>query len=578
MFHRIRKSSASFIQGNIAYYPFFNKSHRRFVANEAYAAIYEIKKPVIDFDTFGGYVDAKNSLSDIVYYLQNPKLFLTHRITAPKSVLLSGPPGVGKRLMAEAVAGHSGVPMISVSALALFDNWVSSAEEKLRDIFDLAAKNTPCVLLLDEIDSIAGIRCPLPNSTNQRKDHAIVNQLFSLLSNTPAGVVVIATTNHVDNPNTAVNYFGRFDKQVRMLLPNQSERLEIIKSLVEHKPLDKTINLNHLASISVNFSGATLARWVNQANMLAIRASSDELTLIHFDVARSMIRYGCLGRSLPGTQKLKMAQHEIGHALVAYLLGVPLYKISILQIGDSLGRTEYIINEHDSMTQQVYRNTICTSLAGRAAERIYGRQQLGAASDIFVARQQAIELIAHEGMGTTLTGLDTYQDVENILQQEMARAEHLLKKNPSLFKSLVNALMHEEELFAADFAKVIKGDYSPSTELKSDRYRFNNAPPKKKNTHTDELLHKFQSLFAPVLFVELNEQTAWYDIKFTSKPSLFVFDGLLQMIDEHHIEHHYNHVQNMLSIKAACQDELIQIITDFKKQLLLSSFDAIKKP
>lgn len=543
---------------------------------------YEIRTATTDLDRFGGYLHVKHSLTDVVHYLQNPSAYRKVGIHPPKGVLLSGPPGVGKTMLAEAVAGHSGVPIIITSASDILDKWVGGAEEKLRHLFDIAKQNAPCVLLIDEFDSIAGQRFARPSTVNERHDNAIVNELLSLLSKDIPGVVVMATTNHANALDAAVTRAGRFDRHIVIPMPNYLDRLAILTGCFQHLTLANTIKIGDLAAISSNFSGATLVRWVNEAALFAVRENSMAIELSHLDKARSIIQRGSLGTLLPDERKTSVALHETGHALVGYLLGSRLYKLSILQTDESLGFAEFIPTENDVLTIQSVLNCICISLAGRAAERLFCGSEIGSSDDLRHARKWAKYLVCNEGLGRTLSGLHADADIESLLKKEMARAEQLLRENELVFHQVVAALKHENELNESDFLSVLDGTY-----VRSDSVKFNDKPsypPKKKPTSVvvkaglfndkrvrtpvrfsnmplftiDEIAKAIGAESRAIHLVELGQCPGGYVVKF--KPNFIKQDVFCDQLTAHDIKHEYDPERLELHIKPTNIDDFIRII------------------
>ena len=549
-------------------------------------SFYEIRTPVTDLDQFGGYQTVKNSLADVVHYLQYPKAYIKAGINPPKGVLLSGPPGVGKTMLAEAVAGHSGVPIIISCGSDMLDKWVGGAEEKLRHLFAVAQQHAPCVLLIDEFDSIAGERFASPKTANERHDNAIVNELLSLLSKKMQGVVVMATTNHAASLDAAVTRAGRFDRHIIMSMPNSSDRLAIIERCIERKPLDKAIKVSDLAAISANFSGAKLAAWINEAAIMALKENSKTIKLYHLDKARSIIQRGSIGSFLTNEKKIKVAQHESGHALVGYLLGSRIYKISVLKAGQSLGLTEFISVDKDGVSKEGLLNHICICLAGRAAELAFSCSEVGSSNDLKHAKKWAEYLVMNEGLGSSLTGLNGYVDIEKILQSQMVRAQQLLLANEAIFHKLVRALAHANELYEKEFLSVLNGTYVESTasKVKLDKEISSTLPKKKSqsiiadsrffNAKTkqhakgsaffntpftiDEVANAIDVEPRDIDLIEFGESPGWYIIAF--KPSFIKKDEFCEKLTAHHIEHDYDSIGFKLQIKPKGVDDFIRFI------------------
>lgn len=428
-----------------------------------------------DLHALGGNAHILDRMADLVRYLQDPAGYVKNGLNPPKGVLLSGPPGVGKTLLAEAVAGHAGVPLILFSASEVNGPYVGQSEDVLRQFFKKAREIAPCVLCIDEIDAIGARRSGLDERQHVR---SLTDQLLSLLSQDNSGVVVLATTNLPEILDPALVRPGRFDRHIVVSLPDLADREQILKIHTQNKKLDQNVTLKDLAAISAGFSGAKLAAWVNEAALAALREKSLTITTRHFDEGRCITTSGIAHTPIRSpSQQLFIAAHEAGHALVGRLLNQTLYKVSIRASSLGQGHTEFVPNEQSLVTKQQLLDEICICLAGRAAEKTLGEVHAGSQTDLDAAKEIARTMVMKEGMGSSICG--SLREVEDILQIEMKRAEKLVNDHRSNWVSIYHALMNQEELFAKEFEEAWNGKcVSSSVHTISKKYAPLSLPPK----------------------------------------------------------------------------------------------------
>lgn len=415
--------------------------------------------PTKDLSSLAGYEEVFDRVADIVSYLQDPAEYTKGGASAPKGIILSGPPGVGKTHLAEAVAGHAGVSFILVSAAEFQKPYVGQTEELLRNLFKTAAESAPCVICIDEIESIASRRIDSEsNAVHAHYINAAVNQLLSLLSQDRPGVVVIATTNKYETLDEAVVRPGRFDRNIVVPLPNLKERKQILELHAKNKTLIPKLSLADVAALTSGFSGAQLSSLINEAAVCATREKSPQITEQHLDSALSLLQYGVARpNNSSREEKVFTAAHEAGHALVGHLLNSNLYKVSVCQHGDNLGFTSWIEQDSVSVSEQELLNRICRALAGRAAEELlFGTRRTGNSHDIKWAKHLANMMVKEEGMGNTILGSEG--DVDTILQNQLARAKKLLMENQAVLLRIRDTLVDHDELLRSDFLKVIAGE------------------------------------------------------------------------------------------------------------------------
>lgn len=442
---------------------------------------WKYQQPRVDLDMVGGSKNILSNLSDVVSFLQNPEEFNKKGLRVPRGIILSGPPGTGKSMMAEAVAGHAGVPIFIISAAEVQSPFVGVAEANLREIFATVKKTDPCVLCIDEIDAIAPRRFTNPDKRGHEVYiNGLVDQLLSLLSDNHSNVIIFATTNHYNSIDPAIVRPGRFDRHITMLLPDEKSRANILKVHLKNNKLDDSVSLADIATMTPGYSGAKLAALVSEAVLFASKDHSSLLKKLHFDKAMDLIEFGVIGEcQLTESQKKKVAIHEIGHALIGYLLGEKLYKVTLLQTGNTVGHNQFKLKEDDNPTKEEVLNKICIALAGRAAEENFGQLQISSKIDLLMAKRLAISLV-EEGLGSTLSGQLVESDIEIIMQTQYERAKKLLNENKNDFQRLTNALIDNIQLFEEDFLNALAGKEITSKKTSSFSTSSTSALPAKK--------------------------------------------------------------------------------------------------
>lgn len=518
---------------------------RFFASSMSHQSITAVKPIYSEKDLYSVGVSSAilQSAVDLVRYLQDPTLFSKQGIAAPQGVILSGPPGVGKTHMAEAIAGHAGVPLYLVKAPEMERSLIGASEAQLRSVFTDAEKTAPSLLCIDEIDSIGAKR--RYDSPNSHYINSMVNQLLTLLGKPRPGMVVMATTNHYEALDPALVRPGRFDRHIVLSLPNIFDRHHILKILTEHKNLAPHVSLKKLAEISEGFSGAKLATWVNEAAILSLREKGAEIKAAHFDSARDTLLGGVLSENRRTREEnCLIAIHETGHALVGYLLGSHVYKITIQQRNHFEGCTEFSNKEQLIPSKQDFLNNICMTLGGRAAEQLAGVSTAGCHRDFQIAKEMARKMVQEYGMGSTLLGNSC--DVESILQQELLRAMTLLKENKELANRITAALIHNETLSKEQFLAAIQGKpikkekifHQMSTKQKvllppkiSHAIRLVQSEPEISSSlpfTIDEIAHVFE--IEPGCIRKMYSSNGGYVIKF--KPSFNQHDHMHEISDD----------------------------------------------
>lgn len=412
----------------------------------------------IDFDHFGGNEDVLDAVADYVRYLQNPEAFAQIGATMPKGTILSGPPGVGKTMLAEVIAGQAGVPILMVDSSGLVGTLIGESEKNIRNLFEEARRNAPCVLCFDEIESLANKRFHPPKQGIELSANNTVNQLLTLVAEENKGIIIIATTNNYDNIDPAFIRPGRFDRHIEILMPSQVDREKILNLHLKNKKLSDQVTIKDLVHLSAGFSPAMIKTWINEAAIHALREKSLSLRLQDFEIAQEMIESGSVSRSCVDLIKReKIARHEAGHAIAGHFLGKKLYKVTTKSYSKASGITKFYADENTKIiSHQEALDNACIALAGRAAEIISGETYLSSGDDIHKAKIVA-QTIVDQGLGSSMSGINELLDIENILVQQRNRAINLLEEHKKTWQAVTNALVEHQELSRDDFLKIVDG-------------------------------------------------------------------------------------------------------------------------
>ncbi len=385
------------------------------------ARLFPPNRATVTFADVAGAEEAKQDMQEVVEFLKSKEKFQTLGARIPKGVLLVGPPGTGKTLLARAVAGEADVPFFSISGSEFVEMFVGVGASRVRDLFDQAKRNTPCIVFIDEIDAVGRQRgAGLGGSHDEREQ--TLNQILVEMDgfDTNTNVIVIAATNRPDILDPALLRPGRFDRRVVLDLPDIVGRLAIIKVHTNGKPLDKDVDLEALAKGTVGFSGADLANVVNEAAILAARRSKKAIGDKEFEESIDRVIAGPERRSRKISPKEKevIAYHEAGHALVARMLpdADPVHKISIVARGMSLGHTKQLpAEDRYLMTRRQLNAMVATLLAGNASEElIFDEISSGASDDIKRATALARRMVTDLGMSDIL-GPRTFGDKQELV-------------------------------------------------------------------------------------------------------------------------------------------------------------------
>ncbi|MBA2719731.1 MAG: ATP-dependent zinc metalloprotease FtsH [Chloroflexi bacterium] len=366
-------------------------------------------KTVVTFADVAGVDEAKTELQEVVEFLKYPEKFNSLGARIPRGVLLVGPPGTGKTLMARAVAGEAGVPFFSISGSEFVEMFVGVGASRVRDLFDQAKRNSPCIVFVDEIDAVGRQRgAGLGGSHDEREQ--TLNQILVEMDgfDTNTNVIVVAATNRPDVLDPALLRPGRFDRQVILDRPDMKGRTAILKVHTKGKPLDKAIEIEAVARLSPGFSGADLANLVNEAAILAARRNKKVIGFTEFTEALERIVAGPERKSriISDAEKAIIAFHEGGHAVVQRILPKcdPVAKVTIISRGMALGYTMALPMEDRYLQSKTeFEDKIAGLLGGNAAERlVFGDTTTGASNDIEKATDLARRMVTEFGMSDKL--------------------------------------------------------------------------------------------------------------------------------------------------------------------------------
>ncbi|MEG5039734.1 ATP-dependent zinc metalloprotease FtsH [Microcoleus vaginatus GB2-A3] len=477
----LRRSTQS--QGNAMN---FGKSRARFQM--------EAKTGVM-FDDVAGIEEAKEELQEVVTFLKKPERFNAIGAKIPRGVLLIGPPGTGKTMLAKAIAGEAAVPFFSISGSEFVEMFVGVGASRVRDLFRKAKENAPCIVFIDEIDAVGRQRGAGIGGGNDEREQTL-NQLLTEMDGFEgnSGVIVIAATNRPDVLDTALLRPGRFDRQVTVDLPSYKGRLGILQVHARNKKLDPEVALDTIARRTPGFSGADLANLLNEAAILTARRRKDTITNLEVHDAIDRITIGLtLNPLLDSKKKWMTAYHEVGHALVATMLknADPVEKVTIIpRSGGIEGFTSFVLDDEmlDSeglRSRALLLNRIKVALGGRAAEaEIYGDAEIdtGAGSDLRKVSSLAREMVTLYGMsdlgpvalespnnevflGQNWNSRSEYSEdmaikidrqVREIACECYEEARRIIRENRALVDKLVEALLDEETIDGDEFRQIVE--------------------------------------------------------------------------------------------------------------------------
>jgi cell division protease FtsH len=385
------------------------------------ARMFTANKPSVTFMDVAGVDESKEELAEVVEFLKYPEKFIALGARIPRGVLLVGPPGTGKTLLARAVAGEAGVPFFSISGSEFVEMFVGVGASRVRDLFEQAKRNSPCIIFVDEIDAVGRQRgAGLGGSHDEREQ--TLNQILVEMDgfDTNTNVIVIAATNRPDILDPALLRPGRFDRQVIIDAPDVKGRVAILDVHTKGKPLDKEVSLENLAKRTPGFSGADLANLVNEAAIMAARGNKKRVGMGEFEEAIDRVMMGPERKSrVRSPEEMEVvAYHESGHALVAYKLQDfdPLYKITIVSRGMAGGYTLALPEEDRHINTKDYlEKRLAMTLGGHAAEEmVFGHMSTGPSDDIAKVTKLARSMVTRYGMSEKL-GPRTFGQKEELI-------------------------------------------------------------------------------------------------------------------------------------------------------------------
>lgn len=428
------------------------------------------------FEDVAGLKNAKNDLQEIVEFLKNPGKFSRLGAKIPKGCLLSGPSGIGKTLVAKAIAGEAGVPFFYSSASEFVQMFVGVGASRIRSIFEKANEKTPCIIFIDEIDAIGKARGMGFNGGNDEREQTI-NQLLVEMDGFKSnnGVIVIAATNRADILDPALMRAGRFDRHIHIELPEFKDRIEILKVHTRGKPLEDAFDFERVAKATSGFSGADLAMLSNEAAILAARHHQNVITQDDFDTAFEKICLGDKKETVVSEEKRRVvAYHEAGHALIGYLLGDNVKKISIIARGKTGGVTMFEPEEDGSglYSKEYLENQIAVALGGRISEEIvFGKQKTtsGASGDINIVQNTARHMVTHYGLNEKLGPIawhsgkysqETMAQIDSEVKKTVAKAyvktKTLMLKHRKNLDDIAGLLLEKETISGDELERLMK--------------------------------------------------------------------------------------------------------------------------
>lgn len=466
----------------------FGKSRARLYGNE---------KDKVNFKDIAGSDEAKQDLEEVVEFLKFPKKFESVGAKIPKGVLLVGPPGTGKTMLARAVAGEADVPFFSISGSEFVEMFVGVGASRVRDLFAKAKKNSPCIIFVDEIDAVGRRRGSGMGGGHDEREQTL-NQILVEMDGFEQGqnVIVLAATNRADVLDPALLRPGRFDRRVNIGLPDRKDRLAILKVHFAKKPVAKGVDLGALAAKSAGSSGADLQNIANESAIIAARSNRQEIKQSDVTEAFEKVAIGPERKSkiMSEEEKELTAFHEAGHALVGHVLpdSDPIHKVTIIPRGGTGGVTWAIPPEDKSYHSIIeYKDVLARMLGGRIAEEVvYGPEWVttGAGSDLQKAAELAREMVVNQGMGKKLrdqvfhveegmmlermvherqysdeTAKVIDDEVEALISEAAQRARDVIKTNKDKLESLKDELLKKETVDADDVVEIFKGSTMPKS-------------------------------------------------------------------------------------------------------------------
>lgn len=466
---------------------------------QSQARLQDDRKKKVTFKDVAGVKEAKEELNEVVEFLKYPQKFLQLGAKIPKGVLLLGSPGVGKTLLARAVAGEANVPFFHMSGSEFVEMFVGVGASRVRDLFKKAKRHAPCIVFIDEIDAVGRQRgAGLGGSHDEREQ--TLNQILVEMDGfeTDTNVIVIAATNRPDVLDPALLRPGRFDRQVVIDPPDINDREQILKVHAANKPLAKDVELRKIAERTAGFSGADLANLLNEAAILAARVNMKEINQLHIKEAVEKVMLGPERKShmLSVKEKEVTAYHEGGHALIASVLpnSDPVHKVSVVSRGRAAGYTMKVPSEDKHLhTKNEFLDDIVVALGGLAAEKmVFNEQTTGASNDLKVATNLARRMVTMYGMsdemgpmtfgdsnemvflGRDIAEQKNYseevaakidKEVSRIMKEGYERAVQTLSQHRDILNAIAKKLVEQETLEEEEYTNMVRS-IIPAHKLK----------------------------------------------------------------------------------------------------------------
>ncbi len=453
------------------------------------AKLYDVKKPSVTFKDVAGMENTKQQLKETIEFLKDPTKFKRLGAKVPKGVLLVGPPGAGKTLLARATAGEAGVPFYSISGSEFIEMFVGVGASRVRNMFKKAKNSQPSIIFIDEIDAVGRTRGTGLGGGHDEREQTL-NQLLSEMDGFESHeeVIVMAATNRPDVLDPALLRPGRFDRHIVIDKPGWKEREAILEVHVRNKILADDVDFETIARGTPGMTGADIENLANEAALIATRKNKEKIYMSDFEEAKDIVLMGAVREeTISDTERKITAYHEAGHAFVARELpGTdPIHKVSIIPRGMAMGVTQLLPEEDRHYYPKTYlMNRLSVALAGRVAEKIvFNDTSSGAQNDLKEATYLAEKMVAQWGMsdkvgplnlgrgeehpflGRELAQPKRYseemawlmdQEIRRLLTDAESRAEEILNKNRGVLDSLAEALIKEEVLEKNDVERIIK--------------------------------------------------------------------------------------------------------------------------
>jgi len=475
------------------------------------AKLHSDTKKRITFADVAGYEEVKEELQEVVDFLRQPKKFVEIGARIPKGVLLVGPPGTGKTYMARAVAGEAGVPFFSISGSDFVEMFVGVGASRVRDLFETAKKNLPCIIFIDEIDAVGRQRGAGLGGGHDEREQTL-NQLLVEMDGFDAneGIIVMAATNRPDILDPALLRPGRFDRQITVGRPNIKEREAILRLHTRNKPMGEDVDVNILARQTSGFTAADLENLVNEGALLSARRNKKRVGMGELEESISRVIAGPAKKTrvLGDKERRLVAFHEAGHALVRYLLPNTdrIHIVSIVPRGNAGGMVIHLPKEDRfMMTKSEMLNMITALLAGRVAEeQVLGEVSTGAENDLEQATTLARRMVMEYGMSDNLGPVsfgykDEHQvflgrdisrqrnyseeiayaidkEIRRIIDECYAEADRLIRENRSKLDELAHTLLEQETLRGEEVAEIMEGRKPEAVEAKPETAETETVP------------------------------------------------------------------------------------------------------